>query len=340
MCRPARTHLKIIGVSSLCFPCQSIRLGFFLKANLILNSLTTWSGIPVKPCSYRFARRSDLQILRPGLGAGAWSRLSRLLQFSCTKPEWIILGFKAGALADTWVLAAPSEFNLPLEIIRLHAGLNGRTEALRSFQLAIEKAKILGAHELYCAISEDSDDASVVSEAGFCQWRKVVRFESAGPADLRLRGYRSTEAGNFRRSETIALIEKTSEGCFDSQIEFYRQSLGGIADAEMTLQMMESTRYDPRWWRVALASDGNPLGIIFPVLAFGELTVGFIGVVPEYRGRNIASFLLAEAWSLMKHQGHSSLCAEVDEQNISMHRVLTKSQFSRRWQKQEWKLEL
>src|SRR6202035_3330953 len=116
---------------------------FFLKANLTLKSVTTSSVIPVKPCNYRFARRSDLQILRPDLRAGAWSHLSRLLQFSCTKPEWIILGFKAGALADTWVLAAPSEFNLPLEIIRLHAGLNGRPEALRSFQVAIEKAKIL-----------------------------------------------------------------------------------------------------------------------------------------------------------------------------------------------------
>ena len=180
----------------------------------------------------------------------------------------------------------------------------------------------------------------LLSEMGFCRWRKVVRFASAGPVDLGARGYRSTEVGNFARAEIIALIDKTSEHCLDSQIEFYRRRLGAIADAEMTLQMMESTKYDPRWWRVAFAPDGNAVGIIFPVVAFGEPTVGFIGVVPEYRGRNIASFLLAEAWSVMKHQGYSTLCAEADERSVSMHRALTKSQFSRRCQKQEWRLEL
>jgi GNAT superfamily N-acetyltransferase len=155
-----------------------------------------------------------------------------------------------------------------------------------------------------------------------------------------VRDYRSVEVGNFERAEIVALIEKTSEQSSDSQIEFYRQRIGGIADAEMTLQMMESTRYDPRWWRVALAPEGHTLGIIFPVVAFGEPTVGFIGVIPEYRGRNIASFLLVEAWSVMKHQGHSTLCAEADERSLSMHRALMKSQFSRRCQMQEWRLEL
>jgi GNAT superfamily N-acetyltransferase len=294
----------------------------------------------MKRCSYRFARQSDTQILRLELREEAWSRLSRLLEFSCTKPEWIFLGFEAEALASVLALAAPSEFNLPLEIIRLHGGADGRIDSLRLFQLAIEKARVLGARELYCAIPEDSAEAFVLSEARFRRWRKVVRFESAGPPDLGVRAYRSAEVGNFKRAEIIALIEKTSERCGDSQIQFYRQRLGGIADAEMTLQMMESAGYDRRWWRVALAPNGHNLGIIFPVVAFGEPTVGFIGVIPEYRGQNIASFLLFEAWSVMKHQGHSTLCAETDERNVPMHRALTKNQFSRRWQKQEWRLDL
>jgi GNAT superfamily N-acetyltransferase len=291
-------------------------------------------------CSYRFARQSDMQILHSELGEGAWSHLSRLLEFSCTKQEWILLGFEAGALAGALALAAPSEFNLPLEIIRLHGGLDAKIDSLRLFQLAIEKAKTLGARELYYTTPQNCADASVISEARFSRWRKVVRFESTGPVDLGVRGYRSAEVGNFERSEIISLIEETSQHSFDSQIGFYRQRLGRIADAAMTLQMMESTRYDPRWWRVALTPDRHSLGIILPVVAFGEATVGFIGVIPEHRGRNIASFLLMEAWSVMKHQGHSTLCADADERSVPMHRVLAKSQFSRRCQKQEWRLEL
>ena len=204
-----------------------------------------------------------MQMLRSELGEGAWNRLSRLLVFSCTKQEWILLGFEAGVLSGALALAAPSEFNIPLEIIRLHGGFNERTDSLRLLKLAIELAGTLGAHELYYTISEDSPDVAVILEAQFYPRRKVVRFESTGPADLGVRGYQSAEAGDFKRSEIIALIEKTSESCFDSQIEYYRRHLGGIADAEMTLQMMESTRYERRWWRVAVGPEGTTLELSF-----------------------------------------------------------------------------
>jgi GNAT superfamily N-acetyltransferase len=284
---------------------------------------------------YRCARQSDMPVLRSELGEEAWSRLARLLEFGCTKPEWILLGFDGAAVVDASAIAAPSEFTLPLEIIRFR----GKLDSLHLFQRTIEKAKVLGARELYCTVPQDSADASMLLQAGFHRWRHVVRFESAGPVDVGVRGYRSAEADHFARTEIITLIERTSEHCSDSQIKVYRQRLGGFADAEMTLKMMESTRFDPRWWRVALAPEGTAVGIILPVVAFGELTVGFIGIIPEHRGRSIASFLFAEAWSTIKEQGYLTLCAEADERNVSMHRALSKSQFDRRSQKQEWRLE-
>ena len=121
-------------------------------------------GIPMDPCRYRFGWQSDLEILRAQIGESRWNHLSKLLDFSCTKPEWLLLGFAAGTLAAALVLAAPSEFNLPLEIIRLHGGLDGRIDSLRLFQMAIEKARALGARELYCTIPEDSMDAASISQ--------------------------------------------------------------------------------------------------------------------------------------------------------------------------------
>jgi hypothetical protein len=279
-------------------------------------------------------------MLRSELDEESWSGLSRLLRFSCTKQEWIFLWFEAEELAGALALAAPSEFHPPLEIVRLLGGFGRPADPLRLFQLAVEKAKALGARELYCTLPENFAEASVISEARFCPWRKVVRFESGGPVDLGVGGCRSAAVDNFARSEIIELIEKTSQNSADSQIKLFRQQLGGIADAEMTLRMMESLSHDPLWWRVALAPKGERLGIVLPVCAFGELVVGFIGVVPENRGRNIASFLLFEAWSIIKLQGHLTICAEADEQSVPMHHALAKSQFSRRSQKQEWRLEL
>jgi hypothetical protein len=297
-------------------------------------------GIPMDPCRYRFGWQSDLEILRAQMGESRWDHFSRLLEFSCTKPEWIVLGFAAGTLAAALVLAAPSEFNLPLEIIRVYGDLDERIDSLRLFQMAIEKAKALGVRELYCTIPEDSLDGALISKMRFYRWRKILRFESAGPLDSGMRRYRSAEAGGFTRDEMVALIEKASDRSSDSQIEFYRRKVGGIRDADGTLQMVESASYDPRWWRVAIGPDGQMLGIILPARVFGELMVGFLGVVPNHRGRSVASFLLAESWSVMKLQGHSTICAEADAQNLAMHRALTKSQFSLRWTKQEWRLDL
>jgi GNAT superfamily N-acetyltransferase len=294
----------------------------------------------MNPCRYRFGRPSDLEILRTQMGENSWRRLSRLLEFSCTKPEWILLGYAGRTLAAALVLAAPGEFNLPLEINRLHGDLDERIDSLRLFRMAIEKARALGARELYCTIPEDSVDAAFVSQMRFRRWRTVARFESAGPLDVGAWSYRSAEVGRFARAEMVALIEKASDHSSDSQIEFYRQQLGGSKDAEWTLQMIESTSHDPRWWRVAVDPDGQLLGIILPALVFGELMVGFLGVLPNYRGRSIASFLLAESWSVMKLQGHSTLCAEADERNLAMHRALRKSQFGHRWTRQEWRLDL
>ena len=291
-------------------------------------------------CTFRFARQSDLQTIRSELSPEAWNRLSELLKFNCTRPDWIVLGYTAEALTGTLALATQTEFGFPLEVFEFHRDLKGRVDSLGMLNFAIEHARSLGSRELFFTVPEDSAQIGIISDAGFRPWRNVVRFESKGPADFGARSYRSAQTTNFDRTEIIALIEQTSELSADSQIELYRRRLGAMADAEMTLEIMEFTEYDPRWWRVALTPSGRPIGIVLPVLEFGEPTIGFIGVKPEFRGRKIASFLLAEAWEIMKHGGYSTLYAEADRRNVSMHRGLTASGFTLRCRKQEWRLEL
>ena len=291
-------------------------------------------------CTFRFARQSDLQTIRSELSPEAWNRLSELLKFNCTRPEWIVLGFTAEALTGTLALATQTEFGFPLEVFEFHRNPKGEIDSLGMLNFAIENARTLGSRELFCTVPEDPAKIEIISDAGFRPWRNVVRFECKGPADFGAQSYRSAQTDNFDRTEIIALIEQTSELSADSQIELYRRRLGAMADAAMTLEIMELTEYDPRWWRVALTLSGRPIGIVLPVLALGEPTIGFIGVKPEFRGRKIASFLLAEAWAIMKHGGYATLYAEADRQNVAMHRGLTASGFTLQCRKQEWRLEL
>src|ERR1700746_2745281 len=116
--------------------------------------------------TYRFARQSDLQSIRSELSHEAWNRLSELLEFSCSKPDWIILGFAAETLAGALALATHTEFGFPLELFEFHGGPKGRIDSLGMFQFAIEQARSLGSRELFYTVSEDSAETEIISEAG------------------------------------------------------------------------------------------------------------------------------------------------------------------------------
>jgi ribosomal protein S18 acetylase RimI-like enzyme len=291
-------------------------------------------------CSYRFAQQSVLQTLRSELSEEAWRRLSTLLKCSCTQPNWVVLAFAGQTLTATLALVTHTEFGLPLELFEFEGSLKGRMDSLELLEFAIGKARTLGSHELFYTVSADSTGTEAISNAGFRHWRNTVRLESTKPGDIEMRGYRSCATNAFDRSEIIALLEQTSALSADSQIQFYRERLGGMKDAEMTLKVMEYTDHDPDWWRVALSPDGQLIGIVLPVLVYGEPRVGFSGVRPEFRGRKIAQFLLAEAWSMMSRSGWSILYAEVDQRNASMYRALISSGFALQCRKQEWRLDL
>jgi len=289
---------------------------------------------------HRFAQASDLAMLRAELSLDDRSHLSRLLDHDCLRPDWILLGFDDGRLAEALALVAPCDLRSPVELIRLHGWFGARDGSLRLFEHAIDKAHALGARELYCTAPEDSHDGLILLDLGFRKWRRIRRFEREIAYPDVPRGVEFVPVSDFQRSEIAALIAETSAHSADLQIQHYRGRLGESADAEMTLQVMESTKYNPNSWRVAVDSNRRAIGIIFPVIAFGESTVGFVGVIQASRRRGIASALLAEAWTVMNREGYKCLSAETDDRNMPMQRALTKSGFALRSENQEWKLDL
>jgi GNAT superfamily N-acetyltransferase len=286
----------------------------------------------------RFCCETDLRMLRSALGAEAWDRLSNLLQTSCTRPDHIVLGFERRALTGILVLAAPADLLYPVEIVPLRVPRRRQDFAGLLFESAIKKARALGARELFCYDLQDAVDPNFLSEFGFRQWRKTVRFDSAAATEKPSNGLRFVPVSDFERQAIVALIAQTSERSADMQIQYYRDRLGALNDAEITLQVMESTRYNQSWWRMGIHPDGEPIGIIFPVIAFGEPTIGFVGVCTKYRGRGVGAGLLSEARAVMTRHGYSTVSAETDARNIPMQRALLRSGFTKRWQKQEWRI--
>ena len=287
-----------------------------------------------------FASTFDLQMLQSELSSELWNQLSDLMQTSCTRPDWILLGFERDALTTILILAAPTDLGFPVEIIPLRVSLGNRDALAFLFDSMIRKAGTLGASELFCYDLEDAADTTFLSSLGFRQWRNVVRFDSVAARQAEPASPLFPMVSSIERHATVALIAQTSERSDDKQSQYYRERLGEIGDAEMMLQIIESTRHDKSWWRVALNAEHRPIGLVIPVIGFGEPTIGFIGVSPEFRGRGVATGMLLEARSVVARHGYSSLSAETDARNTPMHRALAKSGFVRQWQKQEWRYSL
>jgi GNAT superfamily N-acetyltransferase len=293
---------------------------------------------PLDKPIYRTANDSDLRILQSELDPNAWRRLASWMDLSCTRSSWITLNLRRGVLVQALVLLTHPGYGIPLECVRLPGRTTDRPIDRQLFRLAIDCAKRCGAKELFYSAEEELSQSEPIDDLGFSHWRGVCCYESRGPFISNVDYCRTAEAGMFPRGEIVSLIEQTSKFCDDSQTRYFQRSLGSDGDAKLTLETMQFASHDASWWLVALGPDGQKVALILPVLNYGELTIGFIGVLPAFRGQGIASYLLNQFLPIANRSGHSTIYAEVDEKNKSMQRTVSKTGFRLVRRKQEWRL--
>ncbi|MER6781633.1 MULTISPECIES: GNAT family N-acetyltransferase [unclassified Streptomyces] len=81
------------------------------------------------------------------------------------------------------------------------------------------------------------------------------------------------------------------------------------------------------WWQIARTPEGDLAGIHIPAHNPSGPTIGFIGVVPEQRGRGYAYDLLAECTHLLVEQGAEFVSGATDQANFPMAANFTKAGF-------------
>ncbi|MFF3918142.1 GNAT family N-acetyltransferase [Streptomyces sp. NPDC001852] len=72
------------------------------------------------------------------------------------------------------------------------------------------------------------------------------------------------------------------------------------------------------WWQIARTPEGEPVGIHIPARNPSGPCVGFIGVVPEQRGRGYAYDLLAECTHFLAARDADFIAAATDQTNFPM----------------------
>lgn len=161
---------------------------------------------------------------------------------------------------------------------------------------------------------------TLLSHVGFTIERETRRFErtTAGiqPTVSERLVFRSfTDVGE---DVFLNAVERISASSFDQRTRSERAELGAAAEARKTFLVIQSMDYEPDWWQLAYTVDGTLVGLSMPTRNPTYATIGYIGVVPEQRGRGYINDLLAQATMILAGTGADVIRTDTDVANFPM----------------------
>ena len=119
--------------------------------------------------------------------------------------------------------------------------------------------------------------------------------------------------------EMLALFARVGEGTLDAYTRRDLERDGPEAAARELLDGMLWMPAPRDWWRLATLPSGEPVGMVLPSRNYQSAVIGFVGVLPEHRGRGYAADLLAEGTAVLAAQGEDRIVADTDTGNVPMH---------------------
>jgi RimJ/RimL family protein N-acetyltransferase len=96
--------------------------------------------------------------------------------------------------------------------------------------------------------------------------------------------------------------------------------------------------YDPAWWQLAYTTTGDLVGLIMPALSPTYATIGYIGVVPEHRGRGYIDDLLHQATAILSTSGAMTIRADTDIANLPMANAFRRAGYAHFAMRREYRL--
>jgi len=245
-----------------------------------------------------------------------------LLAKGAMRLDWCFLAERDGAPVGRiafWALpgaASPSDivlFDLPWP------APEAETLGAAMLRQSADRARSLGAAALGHVLdtplqapqwqAEPERRRALLAANGFEIRRETFRFEldPATSIPLPASGLVFRSMAEVGEAEFRAATERVTEGTLDRR----------IGDEDMFADM-QGLQHEPGWWELAYGPDGALVGLVMPALAPSMATIGYVGVVPERRGRGNVHALLARGTATLARIGRWPVRADADTRNTPM----------------------
>jgi RimJ/RimL family protein N-acetyltransferase len=225
------------------------------------------------------------------------------------RPEWCFVAQEEGedhplGRVAFWTLPGMGE---PFALVLLDVPWDGDYMGVGTLLLGdvLNKAHSLGAREIEHVLDappmrpqfqhHPEERVELLRSVGFAFRRETGRFEWRGGEPNVERGrlsYRTLE--EVGHEAFVDAMRRVSEGTLDREIREERERLGPQVAAREFFEDAQRVKHESSWWQLAYSRpEGKLVGLVMPAEPPGFLTVFYVGVVPEMRGRGYVDDLLA-----------------------------------------------
>lgn len=196
------------------------------------------------------------------------------------------------------------------------------------FQTALKGPTAQGFIQLRRFVSSDSEHVEkwhiLLKQIGMRVQRQKIAFRwqtaDALPSPSRRLLFRSlNEVGKEAYIEATCRVTEQTLDRVDQE-EQVRQGVEVYAREEFQI-LQESYFSKPDWWQLAYTPENKLVGLLMPILfdqGGEEGTIGYIGVVPEQRGKGYIDDLLVQCTTILRAGGARSIFADTDSENFPM----------------------
>ncbi|MBD0338273.1 MAG: GNAT family N-acetyltransferase [Thermoleophilia bacterium] len=164
--------------------------------------------------------------------------------------------------------------------------------------------------EVYCTLSEtDSESLARCERLGFVVSRRESRYL------LRTEPVRPAVLPEGVRLVTADEVELERLRLLDDALRQDVPGTDGWRWEEAGFRGEFDDAYDPSTYLVAVAEDGEYVGLVRVWHNPAGPRLGMIGVLPGYRRRGVARALLASAFAALRARGLAEVSTEIDDDN-------------------------
>ena len=118
--------------------------------------------------------------------------------------------------------------------------------------------------------------------------------------------------------EFVELFRSAARGSLDVETRQALETMDELSQAKDDFEFYESCPGERDWWRVATDRNGVPMGFIVPSATPYHRNVGYLAVLPSYRGQGLVDDLLGEVTRIHAEAGAERITATTDMTNLPM----------------------